>query len=66
MSLERELRIYSDENTSLAVAVNEYKVRGKSLKKKVYEEKTNGITLLRKLRPSKQNVERPECEYKLL
>lgn len=56
MSFKPELRSVRKESTSLAVAVNWYKVRVNNLEKKVTENELYGIVLLRELMRSRQEV----------
>lgn len=66
LSAELELRRICEKNSSLVASVKEYNVHVKSLEKNVGEEKLNGTALLIELKWSKQEVERRDCENKLL
>lgn len=64
--LELTIRTVRVEDRSRAAVLDEYRVRVKTLEKKVGESKLNVMALLRELTQSKHEAERLECEYRLL
>lgn len=60
------LRRVREENALLVTAVNEYKMRGNSLEKKMDEKKLNKMSLLQELKQSNQVMKRLEWGIKRL